>query len=373
MKLDFLRPLYDEIGGYVSAYIDTDRVHESVPQTVELHWRAAREKLTAAGASPATVDAVAQVVTDRDLAAPGIAVFGRQGTITMTATLQAPPRRQIARLAALPHLMPLLAQQPPPVPHLRVSATRRGGEVLAIGGTGDWWRNWAASRDWPLHKTSVGGWSQDRYQRSVEETWEENAKALAAEVTSAATAFGARRVIVAGDVHARSLLLARLPKALRESAVVVDEEVPADSQLLASAADQALSDWADQDVRVRFEDWQVRLAHGQAAQGLGAAMTALGDGQVLDMFLADDPSSTATAWIGPAGQELATSAGELRDRQVGDPVTDRADAAIVRALAATNAELHFLPADLVETGNPAACGGLARPLDGVGATLRFTT
>jgi hypothetical protein len=373
MKLDFLRPLYDEIGDYVSAYIDTDRIHENAPQAVELRWRAAQEKLTAAGASRATLDAVARVVTDRDLAEPGIAVFARRGAVTMTATMQAPPRRQIARLGALPHLMPLLAQQPPPIPHLRVSATRRGGEVLAVGGSGDWWRNWAASRDWPLHKTSVGGWSQDRYQRSVEETWEENAKALATEVISAATAFGTLHVIIAGDVHARSLLLARLPKPLRESAVVVDEEVPADSQLLAGAAERALSAWADADVRSRFDDWQVRLAHGQAAEGLGAAMAALGDGQVLDMFLADDPSSTATAWIGPAGHELAASADQLRDRQVADPVTDRADAAIVRALATTNAELHFLPADVAEAGNPAACGGIARPLDGVGATLRFTT
>jgi hypothetical protein len=373
MKLDFLRPLYDEIGGYVSVYIDTDRIHENWAQALDLRWRAAREKLTAAGASPAALDAVAQVVTDRDQGALGMAVFARQDATTLTATMQSAPRRQIARLSALPHLMPLLAQQPPPVPHLRVNATRRGGEVLAVGGTGDWWRNWAASRDWPLHKTSVGGWSQDRYQRSVEETWEENAKALAAEVTTAAAAVGARRVIVAGDVRARSLLLARLPKQLQESAVVVEEEVPADSQLLASAADKALSDAADREVRELFDGWQARLAHGQAVEGLGAAMTALGDGQVLDMFIADDPSSTATAWIGPAGHELAAAPDELRERQVRDPVLDRADAALVRALATTSAELHFLPADLVESGNPAACGGMTRPLDGVAATLRFTT
>jgi Bacterial archaeo-eukaryotic release factor family 2 len=373
MKLDFLRPLYDEMGGYVSVYLETDRIHEHTPQAAELRWRAAREKLSAAGADPATLDAVARVLPDRDSAAPGTAVFARHGAVTMTAAMHAPPRRQIARLAALPHLMPLLAQQPPPVPHLRVSATRRGGEVLAVGGTGDWWRHWATSRDWPLHKTSVGGWSQDRYQRSVEETWEENAKALAAEVAKAASAFGARLVVVAGDVHARSLLLARLPKQLRETTVAVDEEVPVDSQLLADAADRALAEWSDREVRSRFDDWQIRLAHGQAVQGLGAAMTALGDGQALDVFVADDPSSTATVWIGPAGDNLGASAEELRDRRVGDPVIDRADAALVRAMATTNAELHFLPEDLVETGSPGACGGIARPLDGVGATLRFTT
>jgi len=57
---------------------------------------------------------------------------------------------------------------------------------------------------------------------------------------------------------------------------------------------------------------------------------------------------------------------------VPEPVADRADAAIVRAVAHTDAELHFLPEDLVEAGEPEACGGIARPRDGVGATLRFS-
>ncbi len=59
------------------------------------------------------------------------------------------------------------------------------------------------------------------------------------------------------------------------------------------------------------------------------------------------------------------------DFGVSAPVTDRADAAIVRAVVTTDAELHFLPEDLATTGDAAACGGIARPRDGVGATLRF--
>jgi len=61
----------------------------------------------------------------------------------------------------------------------------------------------------------------------------------------------------------------------------------------------------------------------------------------------------------------------LEVRGVSEPLTDRADAAIVRAIATTEAELHFLPDDLVVGGDPAARGGVARPLDGIGATLRF--
>ena len=371
MNLGFLRPLYDRTGDCVSVYLDTDRAHENALEAIELRWRAARQRLAGAGAGPASLDAAA-AVTAGPGEARGYAVFVRDGAVAFTGTLDAPPRRKIAPLAPLPHLMPLLAQRRPPIPHVRVSATRGGGEIVAIGGSGGEWRDWVAGRQWPLHKTSVGGWSQDRHQRNVEETWDENAKALAAEVAAAASRAGAGHVIVSGDVRARTLLIGHLPTALRESAATLEEEVDADSPAMTEAADRALSGWADRRSRDRFDDWRSRRAHGLAVEGLAAIMGALRDGQVSDLFLADDPSSTASAWIGPAGNDLASSAEELLARDVPAPVADRADAAIVRAIAHTDAELHFLPADLVEAGDPAACGGIAHPRDGVCATLRFS-
>ena len=371
MDLGFLRPLFGETGDYVSVYLDTDRSHENALTAIELRWRAARQRLAEAGASPASLDAAA-AVAGAPGEARGYAVFARAGAVTFTGALDAPPRREIARLAPLPHLMPLLAQRRPPIPHLRVSATRVGGEIVAAGGSGQGWRDWVSGQQWPVHKTSVGGWSEPRFQRSVEETWDENAKTLAAEVNAVAGRIGARYVIVSGDVRARSLLLGHLATPLRESATVVDEEVSADSQAMTEAADRALAEWAGRHCRERFDDWQARLAHGLAVQGLARTMAAFRDGQVSDLFLADDPSSTAPAWIGPAGNDLAASREELLELDVPAPAADRADAALVRAIAHTDAELHFLPADLVETGNPEACGGIARPLDGVGATLRFS-
>ena len=371
MDLGFLRPLFGETGDYVSVYLDTDRSHENALTAIELRWQAARQRLAEAGASQASLDAAA-AVAGAPGEARGYAVFARAGAVAFTGALDAPPRREIARLAPLPHLMPLLAQRRPPIPHLRVSATRVGGEIVAVGGSGQGWRDWVSGQQWPVHKTSVGGWSEPRFQRSVEETWDENAKTLAAEVTAVAGRIGARHVIVSGDVRARSLLLGHLATPLRESATVLDEEVSADSQAMTEAADRALAEWAGRHCRERFDDWQARLAHGLAVQGLAPTMAAFRDGQVSDLFLADDPSSTASAWIGPAGNDLAASREELLELDVPAPAADRADAAIVRAIAHTDAELHFLPADLVETGNPEACGGIARPLDGVCATLRFS-
>jgi hypothetical protein len=370
VDLGFLRGLYAQIGDYVSVYLDTDRVHENAPEVTGIEWKSASRRLAAAGASPASLDAVGQVIADRDAAA-GRAVFARAGEVTLAGKLDAPPRREIARLAPLPHLMPLLAQHRPPIPHVRVSATRTGGEVVAVGGSGAAWRDWMAGRQWPVHKVSVGGWSQDKFQRRAEDTWEENAKELAAEVISAADQVGASHVIISGDVRARSMLLEHLTVPLRESAAMVDKEVGADSTAMAEAADQALSDWADGDRRARFDDWGTHLAHDRAVQGLTQTLAALRNSQVSDVFLADNPHSAATAWIGPAGTDVAASREELLVRGVSEPVEDRADAAIVRAIASTDAELHFLPEDVVVTGDAAAYGGIARPLDGIGATLRY--
>jgi len=372
MDLAFLRPLYDQFGGYVSVYLDTDRVHEDARDAIRLRWRNAREQLTQAGASPATLDAIAEVLTDPDEASPGRAVFARDGAVVFSGALDAPPRREIARLAPLPHVMPLLAQHRPPVPHVRVSATKAGGEVVAIGGTGEGWRDWVAGRAWPVHKTSVGGWSQDRYQRSVEEAWAENAKALAAEVIEAAQRVSARHVIVSGDVRARTLLMGDLPKALQESAAVLEEEVTADSQAMAEAADLALSSWEDALVRERFDDWQAQLAHGRGAQGLAQTLAAFEEGQVSVLFVVDDPSSTAAVWVGPGGADVAVTEEEFSERLTGQPIADRADSAMVRAVATNDAELYFLPADLARRGDPAASGGIAMPLDGVCATFRFS-
>jgi len=372
VDLSFLRRLYDEIGDYVSVYLDTDRVHEgNNSEATQIRWHDARRELAAAGADATSLDAVADLVGDRDDAVAGRAMFARNGAIIFTGALDAPPRREIARFAPLPHLMPLLAQHRPPIPHVRVSATRTGGEIVAIGGSGDAWRDWMSGRQWPVHKVKVGGWSQDKIQRRTEETWEENAKELAAEVIAAADRVGARHVIISGDVRVRTMVLEHLSAPLRDSAVLVDKEVSADCSAMAEAADQALSDWADRDGRARFENWGAYLAHDQAVHGLVPTLTALRNGQAADVFIADNPRSALTAWIGPGGADVAASPEELQVRGVSEPASDRADAAIVRAIAATEAELHFLAEDLIQTGDPTARGGIARPLGGIGATLRF--
>ena len=359
MRLDFLRPLYEGTGDYASVYLDASRTTEDAAELVALRWRAAREHLADGGADEATLGALEELVTSQEHSVPGLAAFARRGQVCFTAALPQPPRQEISRYARLPHVMPLLAQLPPRVPQLHVRADRSGGEVVALRPQGGATGERVNGPGWPVHKASLGGWSEARYQRSAEEAWAENAKQLAETVTAAAAQAGAELIVVAGDTRARTLLLEHLSTPLRESAVIVDREVDASSELLLKAAQETTRARAEEQARRRLDEFRSKAARGQAAEGLAPTIAALRAGQASEVLIADDPSSTARAWVGPQPEDLAMSGRELAERGVGQTVADRADAAVVRAAAATGAELILLPE------------GEQPPRGGIGALLRY--
>ena len=137
--------------------------------------------------------------------------------------------------------------------------------------------------------------------------------------------------MVAGDTRARSLLLEHLSTPLRESAVIVDREVDASSELLLEVAQETTQARAESETRSRLDEFRSKAARGQAAEGLAPTIAALRAGQASEVLIADDPSSTARAWVGPQPVDLAVSSHELAERGVGPTVADRADAAVVRA------------------------------------------
>ena len=188
-------------------------------------------------------------------------------------------------------------------------ARHDGGEIASVTGAGTEQDEEVTGTGWPVHKTKGGGWAQLRYQRSTEEAWETNAKELAGRVTAEARAVGAELIMVAGDPVARTLLVRQLGPDLAAITVVIDREVTADSKQIAQAADQALAEHVERRARERFEHWRTQLAHDRGVDGLPATMTALRDGGVAELVLADHPTSAATAWIGPGGTDLAAERG----------------------------------------------------------------
>jgi hypothetical protein len=237
--------------------------------------------------------------------------------------------------------------------------------VLAVRGADNVLGARVDGHGWPAHKASAGGWSQKRFERTAEEAWDENARELAAVVAGAASRAGAEAVVVAGDVRARSLLVEKLPAGLRDRSVVVDRELSVASDAMAEAADEAVAAITDLDCRTRLAAFRDQLGTGRAVEGLPESVAALRDGQVAELFVSGGEVSpvpawaSEDAWIGPGLADIAMSADDLAERGVADVAADSAGAAVVRALAGTDAALYFVPE------------GEQPPRDGIGALLRY--
>ncbi|MCG5216324.1 baeRF2 domain-containing protein [Streptosporangium soli] len=345
MRLDAIRSLYEQPGPFVSVYLDASRSNERGAEQVALRWRDLRTHL--AGTDDTTLDAIEARVLSPAEAAPGRAIFAAGGRVLHDEALAAPPRREIARSSPLPHVMPLLAQRGETVPHLRVIADHTGADVVVVA-AGSPRHTAVHAADWPLTKTAQGGWSQKRYERSVEETWERNAVVVAETVDEEVRRIGAELVVVAGEPKSRALLCDHLGTGAADRVVMAEHGSRgngADPEPFDEDAEAAIETWVER----RRSELVEHYGEGPSAIGLRETAQALREGRVDTLLVADEPSADGLMWVGPQGAQLALDGDELRQWGVADPVRDRADAALARAAATTDADLWFVRRDSLGT------------------------
>ncbi|MFD0851089.1 hypothetical protein ACFQ07_02570, partial [Actinomadura adrarensis] len=171
-------------------------------------------------------------------------------------------------------------------------------------------------------------------------------------VDKAARRTGAEAVIIAGDPRARTTVMEEVSPDILECAVESDRgdalEIDLSRVLDLKTAERVFT------VAERFER---ELAHGErAVAGLPATVEAVRKGQVETLILDEDPDNPSRLWIGPDPVDVATKPDELN----GKAHEDRADAALIRAVAATDGDLVILPSNGPEVTL------------GVGAVLRYS-
>jgi hypothetical protein len=370
IRLDTLAELLTAPGPYATAYLDATQAKELGPQEVAARWRALRDTLGEQGADAATLDAMEEVV-GRHTEVPGPhgqVIVAAGGRLRLDTVLPAPPRRETARWAPLPHLMPMIAQLGPVVPYVLAVVDRTGADVTVHGPRGDESQT-VQGDETDVHKVKVGGWAQDHYQNRSENLWDANARQVAEVVESGVKRVAAQVVVVTGDVRARTKLVEALGEHARGLVVQLEHGTRhegGDEQELRAEVDAAVARVAadrDQAVIDRYEQALGRSAAGVddtfAAAGLSDTVAALRQAQVDTLLVVDDPSSDALAWIGPEPVHIALSAPELTELGVPEPVQDRLDAALVRAAAGTGAAVVTLAPGQLELTH------------GLGATLRY--
>ncbi|MEV0156483.1 Vms1/Ankzf1 family peptidyl-tRNA hydrolase [Micromonospora sp. NPDC050686] len=363
MQLSFLRPLYDRPGPWCSVYLDASRDTQDARPALDLRWRALSEQLAAQGADEPTIAALDRVVRGHDPLPGdyGLAAFASHGRLVISEYLSAPPLRDLAAVSPLPHTMPLLAQRGEQVSWVRVLADRTGADAVAVSAGGIPRRAHVKGREsHQLRQVNPGGWSQSRYQRAAMEAWHHNAGDVAAATADLAERVGADVVVLAGDIRATGMVAAQLPERWRDVVVRTDagsRTGGADPAAMDDLTVQTIAEVAEQRITEVLDRFGMQEDVGA---GLDAVVDALQRNQVDTMLLVDDPSADGQLWIGPAPTDIATDPRRLAGAAATERRQVRADAALVRALVGTDAELTVL--------GPDEAPDLT---DGVGAVLRY--
>jgi peptide subunit release factor 1 (eRF1) len=295
------------------------------------------------------------VIEKRDRRAETVAVFACSGIgLFETIALEAPLLESRLYVARHPHLYPLarLAEQ-----HRRYAALVADTHVarIFVFGLGVEVREEEVVSP-KTRRTTMGGWSQMRYQRHVDHRHMKHAKEAASALTRIVREEEIEQVILAGDDVILPLMREELPKEILEKVIdhlALDARTPQHEVLSATLESFRKHDAAtDVDVVMRLVD-EYR-ADGLAVVGLQPSLAALEAGQVDELLLSaapigidrsEDPEHDMSAGaLSPA--ELARReglAGDLvaRARRTGASVRFVEDVNLMWELGGVGAFLRF--------------------------------
>ena len=371
MDLRFLRELTETPGPFATVYLDVSHDTADAARAVEQRWSQARAQLADQGADAATLDALASAV---DTGPPPVGRAGRvlvagDGAVMLDRRMPDPPPTVRAAWSRLPDLLPLLTEQPEPVSAVVVRVDETGGEIYRAGAEEEPEPvEHVEGSEFRVHKVRGGGWAHLKMQERVEESWRRNTAEVAERVDREVAGTGAQVLVVAGDARSRSRLVDALGE--RSAAIAVQVEHTGgrstDREDLAAAVAVAVEDVVTAERRAVVEryDQAVGRPDGLGVDGLARVLAAF-RAEAVDTLLIDAPvPGSRPVWISDAPSQIATSEEELQAEGVTPSGQAPADAALVRAAAATGAAFVVVGG---ERG-----GAAARPLaDGVGALLRY--
>jgi ribosomal protein L7Ae-like RNA K-turn-binding protein len=363
---DRLDTVYRHSGPFVTVYLDASRSTQNAAHEIDVRWAHVRSELEAQGADGASLEAIARAIA-ADTGTPGrhgLVAVAADGELCFVDDLREAPARSSGSVAALPHVLPYLAQRAADEPHVVVVADRGGADIFVVDERGRAAEDTVEGRTgYPMHRTGRDDWSERHFQQRVENTWESNARDVADALSRATARSTATLVVIAGDVRARHLIAEALGSTPGVTVRTIEAGGRADGASAEALADAVHGEilrhaWAQR--REVLEHLQQNLGRGEyAVAGIEAVVRALRMSQADTVVISDDPSSTITAWVGPNATEFGLDDSEAADLGVASVDHVRFDAALVRAVYGTGARLVVTP------------GAHDYLPEGIGALLRY--
>jgi peptide chain release factor subunit 1 len=254
--------------------------------------------------------------------ANGLALFACAGADLFEAVqVEAPIQENQLFVADRPHLYPL-ARLNDQYPRYAVLVVDTHSARLFVFGTGR--RLGEQQVESPkTNRTAVGGWSQARYQRHVDNIHLHHAKEVVDVLDRVVRDEGIDRVVVAGDEVIVPLLREQLPPALASKVVDVlrlDIRTPERDVLERTLETLREHDARDDRERVgRLLD--AYRAGGLAVVGVEATRTALEIGQVDELVITATPVAIAVEATGHGPEPLARAAAAAAEGGAGAVAT----------------------------------------------------
>ncbi|NSC24971.1 hypothetical protein FM076_28960 [Streptomyces albus subsp. chlorinus] len=375
MRLDSLAPLLDRSGPWATAYVGTARATETSGDERRLTARAVGDELARQGAGAATAEAVAErlAALSPRTEPQGAVVFAADGDVVLDLPLTRAPDRAQVSFSALPHLGPLpeLLGENPLCLTARIDRTGADFELVDAHGTRQ--AGQARGEEWPVHRTATGEPSEKHFQVRVENTWESNAGVIAEAVAERFLQTGADVLVLSGDPRERRAVHERLPEQLRTLAVETSHggrAAGAATELLDRETERARREFAERHTAEALSE--LRAAHAPGTGPAGSAGTAVAEGVPRLVEAAREhrvgtllvrpggPDRDREVWVGDGFDQVGVRRSELPYLGAREPVSARADDALLRSAVATDAEVLVAPADD------------ELPVGGLGAILRWT-
>lgn len=373
MKIDWLKPLLDAPGPFVTVYIDATRTGDG-DREVENRWRGVRRSLEKDGADADLLDTIAEeIVRPTRIGGPhGRVVVADLTGLLVDRVTKTPPAVQKGTYGPFPALLQAAGAADESVDYLRIVVDRLGADLT--------WSEAGGHMPYAEHesvegghdvvtKTSTGGLSHKRIESRAEDSWDRNAEVVATEVERQVVEHRPEVLLLSGDVRAVSLLKGALSK--KAVALVVDVAGGARGPGVNEGAFEANIHEALEAFRGRRREAvldEFRLEHGRSTggvTGLEDVIAVLARGQVKELLLSDEygPGTELdgrTVWVGNGPLEIATTQGGLADLgTTADEHELPATIALVRAALGQDSGLTFVPTESMSL------------VDGVGALLRW--
>jgi peptide subunit release factor 1 (eRF1) len=226
------------------------------------------------------------VAGDLETAANGMAIFACSGKdFFETIQLVAPVREHRIYVYNQPHLyqLALIDDENPRYAAVFTDANRARIFVFGFGRKIDD----DQVKNKTMHRVKVGGWSQARYQRRVENAQTQHAKEVAEHLVQIVREDRISHIVIAGGSETVPVLTEHLPQEIRRM-VIEGPKIPnhaSEQEIFSATLDTIKEETAKSDAEKVDRLLEAYRARGLAAVGPEATLEALTNGQVDELLL----------------------------------------------------------------------------------------